>query len=349
MEKRLPEDRLNYRRKALNPAECSSVLSPKGEVVIGSSWVQLERVNARSSPTLLAQESELAKAEAVLKVATRYSREIELILGVARLNSRSCVENRHVRPFGKLGRARRTTRRPRSPKALGDSPKVFLIALFAPLNLLCTGTFGWLAFASRTGPPFADLLRILNQALRRARSSSPKRFGVSPTRSASLSTVYEFYKTYGELVPKSKKKASEFRSVKSVTVRGVEVNCSEEYVNVVLDRPPGSSLSYDGLLTTQILEDLKGWLSPLITDTTPSHNLLEKTGSGLRGYGLAGQGSRLEEDVDYLKSIDFTSLLKDADDLDAPDIPPATIGDVQRDATTVSESDAETDEEKIQI
>ncbi|KAG5611013.1 hypothetical protein H5410_022294 [Solanum commersonii] len=36
-------------------------------VVIGSSWVQLERVNPRPSPTLSDQESEWAKAEVVLK------------------------------------------------------------------------------------------------------------------------------------------------------------------------------------------------------------------------------------------------------------------------------------------
>ncbi|KAG5584835.1 hypothetical protein H5410_045269 [Solanum commersonii] len=38
-----------------------------GPVVIGSSWVQLERVNARPSPTHSARESEWDKAEAALK------------------------------------------------------------------------------------------------------------------------------------------------------------------------------------------------------------------------------------------------------------------------------------------
>jgi len=37
------------------------------------------------------------------------------------------------------------------------------------------------------------------------------------------SWVREFYLAYGELVPKNKKKASEFRSVKFVIVRGKEV------------------------------------------------------------------------------------------------------------------------------
>ncbi|KAG5571871.1 hypothetical protein H5410_061637 [Solanum commersonii] len=36
-------------------------------MVIGSSWVQLERVNPRPSPTLSARETEWDKAEAMLK------------------------------------------------------------------------------------------------------------------------------------------------------------------------------------------------------------------------------------------------------------------------------------------
>uniref|UniRef100_M1D8K5 Integrase core domain containing protein n=1 Tax=Solanum tuberosum TaxID=4113 RepID=M1D8K5_SOLTU len=103
---------------------------------IGSIWVQLERVNPIPSPTHLAQESEWAKAEAVLNAATRCSRETKLIRGAmgptlivlvhasiffpgdTRLNSRRWVENRHVETFGELGRARRTTRRPREVQGI---------------------------------------------------------------------------------------------------------------------------------------------------------------------------------------------------------------------------------------
>ncbi|KAG5585916.1 hypothetical protein H5410_046350 [Solanum commersonii] len=64
------------------------------------------------------------------------------------------------------------------------------------------------------------------------------------------SWVREFYTSYGELVPKSKKMASKFRPVKLVIVLGVEVSYSKEYINAVLDRPLGSALSYEGLPMT---------------------------------------------------------------------------------------------------
>ncbi|KAG5609938.1 hypothetical protein H5410_021219 [Solanum commersonii] len=69
-------------------------------------------------------------------------------------------------------------------------------------------------------------------------------------------------------MPKNKKKASEFRPVKSVIVRGKEVECHNEHINVVLRRPLHYVLPYERLCIVQSLDDSKGWLALMISDTT---------------------------------------------------------------------------------
>ena len=79
--------------------------------------------------------------------------------------------------------------------------------------------------------------------------------------------VHKFYTTYRELVPKGKKKASSFNSVKSVIVRGKKVMSSGNHINIVLGRDLGDTKAYEGFLTIQFLNDSQAWLAQLIYPT----------------------------------------------------------------------------------
>ncbi|KAG5631886.1 hypothetical protein H5410_003603 [Solanum commersonii] len=77
-----------------------------------------------------------------------------------------------------------------------------------------------------------------------------------------------------------------------------------------------------------------------------------RQGDSSKVMTLRAEVADLRKDVDYLKSIDFTTLFKATETEDAPatsDIPSITTGDVQMDDIATDESEAETDEEQIEI
>ncbi|KAG5619769.1 hypothetical protein H5410_004987 [Solanum commersonii] len=67
---------------------------------------------------------------------------------------------------------------------------------------------------------------------------------------------------------------------------------------------------------------------------------------------LKAEVANMIKDIDYLKSTDFNSLLKAANDVNAQhssEIPPITTKNMSRDDVVVHESEIETDEEQIEV
>uniref|UniRef100_M1DMQ0 Putative plant transposon protein domain-containing protein n=1 Tax=Solanum tuberosum TaxID=4113 RepID=M1DMQ0_SOLTU len=81
--------------------------------------------------------------------------------------------------------------------------------------------------------------------------------------------VWDTIRYHSDLVPKGKKKASTFRPIEPVVVRGKIVGCNSDHINAALDKATYIEHDYQIMIMAQTLEDLKGWLDPLISDTTP--------------------------------------------------------------------------------
>ncbi|WMV46678.1 hypothetical protein MTR67_040063, partial [Solanum verrucosum] len=79
----------------------------------------------------------------------------------------------------------------------------------------------------------------------------------------------KFYSSYEELVPKGKKKASAFKPVDYVVVLGKKSKCICIEINEVLDCTMDVVHYYIDLIQKKTIDDLKGWLAPLISNTTP--------------------------------------------------------------------------------
>uniref|UniRef100_M1DPP3 Putative plant transposon protein domain-containing protein n=1 Tax=Solanum tuberosum TaxID=4113 RepID=M1DPP3_SOLTU len=76
--------------------------------------------------------------------------------------------------------------------------------------------------------------------------------------------VREFYAASSDLVPQGKKKASAFKPVEFVMVRGKKVSCSSDDINTVFEMATDFEHEYQSIIITKTLDDLKGWLAPLI-------------------------------------------------------------------------------------
>ncbi|XP_049364342.1 uncharacterized protein LOC125829122 [Solanum verrucosum] len=108
--------------------------------------------------------------------------------------------------------------------------------------------------------------------------------------------------------------------------------------------------SIPGMIESAILATLtllQTFVDALMVRITTCEN---RQGKSSEVSALKAEVADLRKDVDYLKTIDFGSLIEREDDLDVPEtsgIPLATTRYVQRGGTTDDDSDVGTDEELL--
>ncbi|WMV46381.1 hypothetical protein MTR67_039766, partial [Solanum verrucosum] len=138
-------------------------------------------------------------------------------------------------------------------------------------------------------PPAQDVLRTLK--FHKFKAFTKPRGPYIPTR------VQEFYSAYGELVPKRKKKASSFKSVDFVVVRGKKVKCRCSDINVVLGCSLDTMHDYIDLVKKKTLKDLKGCLSKV------HHRSLE-TEPGIVDRARDGHEGQIEPYLTLISGVD---------------------------------------------
>ncbi|WMV32880.1 hypothetical protein MTR67_026265 [Solanum verrucosum] len=164
---------------------------------------------------------------------------------------KSCIQGLSNQTSTSGGKGKGKGKAPASPEACSDSDDIYTTHLPTSESEGCSSS------TSCTRSSSQSMNKLKTEGLR------------TIIEEKRLSTDQVIDSVYSALIPQGKKSTAKFKPVDYVVVRGRKVKCDSDAINTVVGLSTCIDDDCQHMIRTKMLDNMKKWLAPLISDGTP--------------------------------------------------------------------------------